>query len=414
MWESIARFVLKNKLVLLVLLALLTGFMGWQTSKVELSYDFTRAIPTDNARWVSYQNFRKQFGEDGNMVVIGMQSDKLFDEKVFTDLALLTTQLKNINGVENVLSIPTAITLVKDSVSQKLKAANVFVKDSSGLQFLHFDSSRQLFFGLPFYKNVLYNPQTNASLMAIRVNGKLMASKERSRVVKDITTVSNQFAGKHSIDIHYSGLPLIRTMVADRMKVEMKWFLIGSIALSALILLLFFRSISTMLLSLAVVLTGVVWSMGTLHLLQYKITLLTVLIPPLIVVIGIPNCIYFLNKYHVSYAETNHKEAALIKMISRMGIVTLFCNIAAAIGFAVFALTRSAILNTPFVDGFLAKNYAGREAEMFEKLSQSQPIGRMGKPEEIANLALFLCSDEASFITGCDYPIDGGFVKLNT
>ena len=71
-------------------------------------------------------------------------------------------------------------------------------------------------------------------------------------------------------------------------------------------------------------------------------------------------------------------------------------------------------VHTPFVDGFLAKNYPGQEAEMFENLSKTQPIGRMGKPEEIANLALFLCSDEAGFITGCDYPIDGGFVKLNT
>jgi len=71
-------------------------------------------------------------------------------------------------------------------------------------------------------------------------------------------------------------------------------------------------------------------------------------------------------------------------------------------------------VHTPFVDGFLAKNYPGKEAEMFDKLSKTQPIGRMGKPEEIAHLALYLCSDEASFITGCDYPIDGGFVKLNT
>jgi len=70
-------------------------------------------------------------------------------------------------------------------------------------------------------------------------------------------------------------------------------------------------------------------------------------------------------------------------------------------------------VHTPFVDGFLAKNYAGEEAEMFEKLSKTQPIGRMARPEEIAYLALYLCSDEASFITGCDYPIDGGFVKLN-
>jgi NAD(P)-dependent dehydrogenase (short-subunit alcohol dehydrogenase family) len=71
-------------------------------------------------------------------------------------------------------------------------------------------------------------------------------------------------------------------------------------------------------------------------------------------------------------------------------------------------------VHTPFVDGFIAKNYAGKEKEMFEKLSKSQPIGRMAQPTEIAALALYLCSEEASFITGCDYPIDGGFVKLNT
>ncbi|MBU3821017.1 glucose 1-dehydrogenase [Flavobacteriaceae bacterium XHP0103] len=70
-------------------------------------------------------------------------------------------------------------------------------------------------------------------------------------------------------------------------------------------------------------------------------------------------------------------------------------------------------IHTPFVDGFLEKNYPGREAEMFERLSKTQPIGRMGKPEEVADLALFLCSDEAAFITGTDFPIDGGFIKLN-
>ncbi len=347
MWQAIARFVLKNKLVLLIALLLVTAFMGWQASKVQLSYDFTGAIPTNNARFVSYQHFRQQFGEDGNMLVIGVQSPQLFDEKTFADFALLSKKLKNIKGVENVLSIPVAVTLVKDSAAGKLKVENIFTQAASTdstLQFLHYDSSRDLFFSLPFYKNVLYNPQTNASLIAVRVNKNVLASKERSGVVKQVTDAGDLFGKKHSIEIHYSGLPLIRTQMADRLKAEMKWFLVGSVLLSAIILLAFFRSISTMLLSLTVVLTGVVWSMGTLHLFAYKISLLTVLIPPLIVVIGIPNCIYFLNKYHISYLETKEKESALIKMISKMGIVTLFCNIAAAIGFAVFALTKSPIL----------------------------------------------------------------------
>jgi predicted RND superfamily exporter protein len=141
-----------------------------------------------------------------------------------------------------------------------------------------------------------------------------------------------------------SGLPLIRTNVAMRIAKELNWFLLGSILLSALILFVFFRSLATTFLSLAVVLIGVIYSLATIYLFGFKITLLTALIPPLVVVIGIPNCIYFLNKFHTAYLKNGNKEKAIVEMISKMGIVTLFCNISAALGFAVFALTKSLIL----------------------------------------------------------------------
>jgi predicted RND superfamily exporter protein len=180
--------------------------------------------------------------------------------------------------------------------------------------------------------------------MGVSIQPAILNSPARTKVVNNIVDLTNQFGTAHHIDVHLSGLPLIRTQMANRIQREMRWFLIGSVLLSAIILLLFFRSTSATLLSLAVVIIGVVWSLGIMNLLGYKITLLTALIPPLIVVIGIPNCIYFLNKYHSSYKETNDKEQALINMISKMGVVTLFCNIAAAIGFAVFALTKSVLL----------------------------------------------------------------------
>jgi predicted RND superfamily exporter protein len=143
--------------------------------------------------------------------------------------------------------------------------------------------------------------------------------------------------------------------VGNKIKAEMNWFLIGSLVLSVITLFLFFWSFSTTLMSLLVVGMGVIWSLGTIVLFGYKITLLTALIPPLVVVIGIPNCIYFLNKYHTAYLEikasgikkvfdNDMQKEALVTMVGRMGIVTLFCNIAAAIGFAVFALTRSDLL----------------------------------------------------------------------
>ena len=206
------------------------------------------------------------------------------------------------------------------------------------------DSCRKLFYQLPFYKSLLYNPATNAYLSAVRINKDVLNSQGRTTVINEIIKAANVYSAKTNIQTHISGLPLIRTQVADRLAREMKWFIIGSLALSALILLLMFRSISTTFLSLLVVIIGVVWSIGITYLFGYKITLLTALIPPLVVVIGIPNCIYFLNKYHSTYKKTGEKQQSLIDMISKMGVVTLFCNLTAAIGFAVFALTKSSIL----------------------------------------------------------------------
>jgi predicted RND superfamily exporter protein len=187
--------------------------------------------------------------------------------------------------------------------------------------------------------------------MAVRVNKDSMNSPARSRIIHEIQKRIDGFERQNpKIETHISGLPLIRTLVAEMIQKEMKLFLWGSLLFSILILLLFFRSISTTILSMGVVVVGVVWTVAMIHLLGYKITLLTALLPSLVVVIGIPNCIYFINKYHTSYLKyvemdgPERKRRALVEMVSKMGVVTLFCNITAAIGFAVFALTKSAIL----------------------------------------------------------------------
>jgi uncharacterized protein len=342
MWQSLAHWVLRWKYLLLTLLVLLTAFFGYHASKVKLSYEFAKAIPLDNPKYIAYQSFKKTFGEDGNLLVIGMQTDKLYEKDFFNDYAALTRDLKQIHGVEDVLGVPVATNLVKDTLTEKLVAKPAF--EPRPLSQAELDSSKNIFFNLPFYRYLLYNPETNASLLAIRINKDILNSAGRTGVVAAITNKTDSFAGKYKLPVHYSGLPLIRTRLANRIAAEMKWFLLGSLLLSALILLLFFRSVGTVLLSLSVVITGVIWSFGIMHLLGYSITLLNALIPPLVVVIGIPNCIYFLNKYHTAFNETGNRNEALVSMISKMGVVTLFCNLTAAIGFAVFALTKSAIL----------------------------------------------------------------------
>ena len=342
MWKRLGAFVIKYRLPLLLILCAATAVMGFYASKVTLSYEFAKAIPTDNQKYKDYKAFREKFGDDGNVLVVGVQSDSLFQLDIFRKYAELQRQLKGVENVEDVLSIPSAITLQKDTVTEKLNAAKIF-PDNIASQYA-LDSAKAVFLNLPFYRSLLYNPETNSYLMGVRINKDSLSSPRRTFIVRDITEVVKKFDSGTGLTSYLSGLPLIRTVVADRLQEEMRFFLIGSLVLSALILLVFFRSFSTMILSLSVVILGVIWSLGVLHLCGYKISLLTALTPPLVVVIGVPNCIYFINKYHTSYLAGGTKNQSLVDMVSKMGIVTLFCNITAAIGFAVFAFTKSAVL----------------------------------------------------------------------
>jgi predicted RND superfamily exporter protein len=342
MWYKLGQNILKYKLYFLSFLILTTVVLGYFASQVKLSYEFTKAIPEDNPKFVIYKKFVHQFGVDGTTIVIGFQTDQLFTPTVFNQLFELHQQIKNIPGVTDVLSIPYAYTLSKDTIASKFIAQKVFHAPYTSDSALAKD--QQIFEQLPFYKNLLYQPSSHAYMMAVSFMPDSINSASRSSIIHQLENRLNAFSKNTKLPLHISGLPYIRTILADRIKKEMVWFLIGSLVLSAITLLLFFRSISAMLMSLGVVAMGVIWSFGTMVLLGQKITLLTALIPPLVVVIGIPNCIYFLNKYHTSYSETQDREKALIQMVGRMGIVTLFCNITAAIGFFVFAFTKSPLL----------------------------------------------------------------------
>ena len=342
MWYKLGEFILRFRVQLLILLFSTTGIIAFFAAKVQLSYDFTRAIPTDNQKYIEFEAFKKKFGENGGVLVIGIQTKDFYTPTVFNAVIELDNRLKKVKGVDNILSIPEAVQLVKNDSTDKLIPTPVFIKGANTAHQL--DSSRQVFENLLFYKSLLYNPGTNAFLLGVNVNKELINSKYRTTLVGNIMKEVNQFKKDTKFSVYVSGLPYIRTTIGDLIKSEMKWFLIGSLLLSAITLLIFFRSGSAVVMSLTVVIMGVIWSIGTMVLFGYKITILTALIPPLLVVIGIPNCIYFLNKYHSAYRDTNDRHAALVTMTDRMGIVTLFCNIAAAIGFAVFAFTKSALL----------------------------------------------------------------------
>jgi predicted RND superfamily exporter protein len=343
MWHRLAEFMLKYRVAVLLTLILSTGVMGYFATKVRMSYEMASAIPEDNPKYKEYAAFKKMFGEDGTMLVIGFDQKNAFTDSFFTAWQQWQTELKAIQGVESILGVPTAIHLVKqvgqDSTGQeRLVPVPVFDKG------IALDSAKQTFFNLPFYRGLLYNPSTNSYLTAVYLNKTMLFSKQRVQLVKDIVAVTDRFGTKTGLEIHYSGLPFIRTQFAESVKHEMNLILGMSLLLTALILLLFFRSGSAVFFSMLIIGAGVVWAMGFLGLFEYKITILSALIAPLIVVIGVPNCIYFLNKYHTQYIIYQKRDLALRGMVGRMGIVTLFTNLTAAIGFGVFYFTESKVL----------------------------------------------------------------------
>ncbi len=342
MWYRLGKNIVKYKVTSLVILTLATLVMGYFAAQVKLSYEFTKAIPEDNPKFIVYKNFVKQFGVDGTTMVVGFQTDSLFTPQIFNQVIELHSAIKSIPGVTEVLSVPSSYGLTKDTIHNKFSIHKIFTPHYISDSLLN--ANKAEFENIPFYKNLLYNPNSHAYIMAISFIADSINSGARSHIIGMLNHKLETFTKATKIELHVSGLPYIRTILADRIKKEMFWFLIGSLLLCAITLMLFFRSFSAMLMSLAVVAMGVIWSFGSMVLLGQKITLLTALIPPLIVVIGIPNCIYFLNKYHTSYKETQDKELAIVNMVGRMGIVTLFCNITAAIGFFVFAFTKSPLL----------------------------------------------------------------------
>jgi len=313
MWYRLGAFVLKNRVALLIALLLANVFAVYKASQVKMSYDFSRAVPVDNPKFMEFQAFKDKFGEDAAAVVVGIESKDFFTPKVFNAVAQLGKELKTVPNVQDVLSVPVTLNLINDTINKKFRSKSIFQSNYTSQVAL--DSDRRTFEGLPFYRTLLYNPQTNSYIVAITLNQDTVNSPRRTYLINTMLEPIRRFEKETGITTRISGLPYLRVVIGDKIKDEMKFFLIGSLLLSAFTLFLFFRSVSATIMSLLVVGMGVVFSVATMVLCGYKITLLTALIPPLIVVIGIPNCIYFLNKYHTAYLDTGNKEEALKTMV---------------------------------------------------------------------------------------------------
>ena len=362
MWEKISVFVLRNRLLLIVVLAVLTGFMAYQASYVELQYDNPKFIPDNDPDYLDYQNFKSTFGDDGSVLVIGINSDKINTPAFFNEWCNLSDSIEKSQGIEKILSISNVPKMVIGSQLAVYEGDTSFIEVFNQERVVRkkptsqkeVDSLLSEIKNLRFYQGILVKDSSNFTLMAITLKKNILDSKKRIPFVEGIVEDINEVCEKHGVEAHYSGLPYIRTRFSSMVQSELLFFTALSMAITALILLFFFRSLYTLIFSMLVVAIGVVWSFGILVLLGYKITPFIGLLPPLIVVIGIANCIYLLNKYHDEYKMHNNKMKALQRVISRVGIAVFFTNLTTGIGFGVFILTGSTVLKEFGLTAFLS------------------------------------------------------------
>ena len=342
MWNLFATLLLRNKLVFTISILLATIFMGYQATKMELSYEFAKILPDNDPTFIEYQNFKKQFGEDGNVMVLGFEDKNFFTLQKFNDWYHLSKAIKVIPGIKDVLSVPTIFDVEKNDSLEKLEFVPLITKIPTTQD--EVTNIKGRVYQLPFYEGLVYNKDNGATLMAITFNKNSLNSSLRLEIVKQVKILTQAFATKHGIEMHYSGMPYIRTQLMEKISHEMTLFLFLAIVITALILWLFFRSGLNVFFSLVIVVIGVIWSVGLLQLFGYKITVLSGLIAPLILVIGIPNCIFLINKYQSEYIHHRNKIKALTRMIVTIGITLFLANVTTAIGFGVLYFTKSSML----------------------------------------------------------------------
>ena len=342
MWNFIVRFILKYRLLILIILGLLTVFLGYQATKVEMSYELPKMLPNSDSVSIEYDNFRKIFGEDGNVIYVGIQDKNIFQLNEFNEMYDLTAKLKKVDGVEEVVSITKLFNLGKDTINKKFTFTPIVKKRPVTQQ--EVDSIKAVIFNLPFYNQLLFNKDSNVYMMALTMNKIKFDKKERENIIANIKTLIDNFGVKHNLSIHYSGLPYIRTVRSQKIEAELKMFIIIALIVALLLLFVFFRSFKAVLIPMSIIIISVIWALGVQAMFGYKITILTGMIPPLLILIGVENCIFILNKYHAEIRSHGNKTKALSRVIEKMGKLTLMTNATTASGFVTFVFTSSVIL----------------------------------------------------------------------
>ncbi|WP_034259697.1 efflux RND transporter permease subunit [Altibacter lentus] len=343
-WSTVARFILRNRTLLLIAIALITVFFALQWKHMRFTYTEANLLPDDHEINVEYNKFLSEFGEEGNLIVLGIKDSAIFTPKVFNAWAQLSNDLRTSEAVELTLALGDLQKLEKRTDSAGFQLVP-FIQDTVFTTETLAKYKNELFHKLPFYNGLVYSPGKESVRTAVYLKKDIVNTPQRKDFIVDVLIPRiEQFELETEIEVHTSGMPYIRTLNSQNIIDEIGMFIGAALLVTSLIFFFFFRSVRATLISMATVIIGVMWAFGTLGLLHYEITVLTALIPPLIIVIGIPNCIFLINKYQQEIKQHGNQAKSLQRVIAKVGNATLMTNVTTASGFATFILTNSQLL----------------------------------------------------------------------
>jgi uncharacterized protein len=339
MWHFIAQRILRNRFGIIAVIMVLTGvFLYFAATNLKIDNKYGNMLPKDSPAQSDYLKFKSLFGEDGGTLVFAIQDEDLYQPEKIKLWRELGQRIDSVPGVTNVISEANLIRLVNDTLNKKFVVETIMGNDDFNQEVgLELEKTIR---SNPLYAGVIFNDETHVSLMLISVDEEYLSDPKKAKVVLHIEAIADEYV-EHFGQIRFAGLPHIRVVIAKRIMDEMYIFIGLAILVTSILIFIFFRSLRIVLICNIVVFVAVIWSLGTIGMFGFNLSILMALIPPLMIVIGIPNCIFLMTKFHREIVEHGNKMKAIQRIIVKIGNATFLTNLTTALGFSTFIFTNS-------------------------------------------------------------------------
>jgi predicted RND superfamily exporter protein len=343
-WTQVSRLILKSRYIILVIIAAFTYFLSTQMQYMRFSYTEANLLPENHQVNIDYNKFLKIFGEEGNIIILAVEDSTIFTPNKFNAWNKLSKNLDSLKEIDFTVAVGDIKKLVKNTEEEKFVTEPLYDKEPETVEEV-LKIKHELFDNLPFFDNFLYNKKTGTIRSVIYLDKDIVNTAARKDFIFEVLNPTiEKFEKDYNINVRVSGMPYIRTMNAQNIIDEIGMFVGLALGVTALIFFFFFRSFRATAITLLVVSIGVVWAFGFIGLFRYEITVLMALIPPLIIVIGVPNAIFLINKYQQEVKKHGNQAKSLQRVITKIGNATLMTNVTTASGFATFIFTKSQLL----------------------------------------------------------------------